>query len=140
MSFLQEIQVKFSWSYANMPGLDLELVMHNLVVRPDVKLVKQKLHKMHPQVVLLVKVELQKILDVEFIKPIDYPKWLSNIVPISKLVGGIRICIDFRDLNKACLKDDFPLTNIDMIVDLIVRYEILSLMNGFSGYNQIRIT
>ena len=39
----------------------------------------------------------------------------------------------------ACPKDDFPLPNIDIIVDLTVRHEMLSLMDGFSSYNQIKI-
>ena len=61
------------------------------------------------------------------------------MVPITKPSGDIRIYTNFRDLNKACPKDDFPLPNIDMIIDLIATHEILSLMDGFSGYNQIKI-
>ena len=61
------------------------------------------------------------------------------MVPITKPFGDIRIYTNFRDLNKACPKDDFPLPNIDMIVDLTAGHEILSLMDGFSGYNQIKI-
>lgn len=82
MNFLQETQVNFAWSYADILGLDPELVVHNLVVKPNAKLVKQKFHKIHPQVFLLVKSELQKMLDVRFIKHIDYPEWVSNIVPV----------------------------------------------------------
>ena len=94
---------------------------------------------MHPQVALLVKDELKKLLDVGFIRPIHYAEWISNIVPVSKHSGGIWICIDFHDLNKAYPKDDFPLPNIDIIVDMTSGYEILSLMDGFFGYNQIKI-
>ncbi|KAH9287534.1 hypothetical protein KI387_031651, partial [Taxus chinensis] len=54
--------------------------------------------------------------------------------------GKIRICIDFRDINKACPKDDFPLPSIDVIVDATTGFELLSLMDGFSGYNQIKIS
>ena len=61
------------------------------------------------------------------------------MVPITKPSSDTRICTDFRDLNKACPKDDFPLPNIDMIVDLTAGHEILSLMDGFLGYNQIKI-
>ncbi|KAH9327626.1 hypothetical protein KI387_007804, partial [Taxus chinensis] len=52
---------------------------------------------------------------------------------------GIRICIDFKDINKACPKDNFLFPNIDMIGDSTVGYEMLSLMDGFLGYNQIKI-
>lgn len=122
-----------------MPGLDLELVVHHLNVYLDAKPVKQKLKKMHPCIALAMKKELEKMLKDGFIKPIDYAKWISNIVPIGKTDGAVLICTNFRDLNKACPKDDFPLPNIDMIVDSTVGHAMLSLMDGFSGYNQIKI-
>ncbi|KAL5546225.1 hypothetical protein UlMin_005912 [Ulmus minor] len=53
--------------------------------------------------------------------------------------GTIRCCIDYRDLNKACPKDEFPLPNIDMMVDATAGHEMFSFMDGFSGYNQIRM-
>lgn len=71
------------------------------------------------------------MLDIGFIKPINYPKWVSNIVPIGKPVGGIKIYTNFKDLNKVCLKDDLALPNIDMIVDLMDGHEIILLMDGF---------
>ena len=67
-----------------MPGLDTKLIMHHLSIAPGVKLVKQKLRKMHPHVALLVKAELEKILKANFISAIDYVEWISNIVPVSK--------------------------------------------------------
>ena len=47
------------------------------------------------------------------------------------------MCVDFRDLNKACPKDDFPLSHIDMIVYSAASSAMYSFMDGFSGYNQI---
>lgn len=61
------------------------------------------------------------------------------MVSITNLFGDIGICTNFRDLNKACPKDDFPLPNIDMIMDLMAGHRILSLMDGFSRYNKIWI-
>ena len=94
---------------------------------------------MHPHIALLVKAELWKLLDVGFVSAIDYAEWISNIVPISKPDKSIRVCIYFQDLNKACPKDEFPLLNIDIIVDLMAGHEMFSLMDGFFGYNQIKI-
>ena len=122
-----------------MPGLDTEVIMHHLSTTPGVKTLKKKLRKMHPHVALLVKAELEKFLKANFVRAIDYAKWISNIVPVSKHDKSIRVCTDFRDLNKACPKDDFPLPNIDMIVDMTVGYAMYSLMDGFSSYNQIKI-
>lgn len=58
---------------------------------------------------------------------------------VSKPDGSIRICTDFRNVDKACPKDDFLLPNIDIIVDLTAGHAMLSLMDGFSSYNQIKI-
>ena len=113
--------------------------MHHLIVDPKIKPMKQKLCKMHPKVALLIKVELQKMLEEKFIWPIDYPEWVSNIFPIGKASRGILIYLEFWDLNLAFPKDDFPLPNIDIIVDLTAKHETLSLMDGFSSYNKIKI-
>ena len=64
---------------------------------------------------------------------------MANIVPIIKKNGQVRIYIDFRDLNRTCPKDDFSLPHIDLLIDNTASYEMLSFMDGFSGYNQIRL-
>ena len=58
---------------------------------------------------------------------------------MSKKDENVRMCVDFRDLNKASLKDDFPMPHIDILVDNIVGHALLSFMDGFSGYNQIKM-
>ena len=49
------------------------------------------------------------------------------------------MCVDYRDLNRASPKDDFPLPHIDVLVDNTVQHKIFSFMDGFSGYNQIKV-
>ena len=49
------------------------------------------------------------------------------------------MCVDFTDLNKACPKDNYPLPWIDVLVDLVTKHQLLSFMNAFSGYNQIKL-
>ena len=93
--FLKKGKINFVWTYKDMPGLDTDLVVHHLIVDLKIKPVKEKLHKMHPKVALLVKAELQKMLEEKIICPIDYPEWVSNIVPVGKASGGIRVCLDF---------------------------------------------
>ncbi|RVW66336.1 Transposon Ty3-I Gag-Pol polyprotein [Vitis vinifera] len=99
----------FAWSYEDMPGLDPSIV----------------------------KEEIQKQLSVGFISVVEYPEWLANVVPVPKKDGKVRVCVDFRDLNKASPKDDFPLPHIDLLVDGTAGHSMLSFMDGFSGYNQI---
>ena len=64
---------------------------------------------------------------------------MSNVVPVNKKQGTIRVCIDFRDLNKDCPKDHFPTPHINQIIDNYARSVIFSFMYGFSSYNQIEI-
>ena len=71
---------------------------------------------------------------------VEYLEWLANVVHVPKKDGKVRVCVDFRDLNKGSPKDDFPLQHIDIVVDSIVGYSMLSFMDGFSGYNQILMT
>ncbi|KAL0411118.1 UNVERIFIED_CONTAM: Transposon Tf2-12 polyprotein [Sesamum latifolium] len=65
--------------------------------------------------------------------------WISSIVPVRKKNGQIRVCVDFKDLNNACPKDDFPLPIVELMIDATTSHEALSFMDGSSGYNQIRM-
>ena len=65
--------------------------------------------------------------------------WISNIVPIKKKNGQIHVCVDFKDRNNVCLKNDFPLPINELIVDVTTGHEALSFTDGSSGYNQIRM-
>ena len=67
----------------------------------------------------------------------EYPEWLANVVLIKKANGKWRLCIDFTEISKACPKDSFPSSRIDLIVDATTGHELLSFMDAFSGYNQI---
>ena len=84
-----------------------------------------------------MKDEIQKQLSVGFISMVEYPKWLANVILVPKKDNKVRVCVDFKDLNKANLKYDFPLPHIDLLVDSTVGHSMLSFMDGFSRYNQI---
>lgn len=70
---------------------------------------------------------------------VQYLKWLANIVVDKKKKGKWRVYIDFTNLNKACPKDPFPPPYIDLTIDAIVDYEMLSFMDTYSSYNQIHM-
>jgi hypothetical protein len=65
--------------------------------------------------------------------------WVSNIVLVNKKQGTVCVCVDYRDINKDCPKDNYPIPFVDQIVDDCAGSEIFSLMDDFSGYNQINI-
>ena len=68
-----------------------------------------------------------------------YPDWLANVVMVKKPNGKWQMCVDFTDLNKACPKDSYPLPHIDQLVDSTAGHKLLSFMDAFSGYNQIKM-
>lgn len=68
-----------------------------------------------------------------------YPEWLANVVMVKKKNDKWKMCVDFTDLNKACPKDHFPLPRIDQLVDATSGHELLSFMDAYSSYNQIKI-
>lgn len=103
------------------------------------KPVQQKLRKIYPNLEIQIKSELNRLLRANIIFPIRHSRWVSNLVLVRKKNGDIRICIDFRNLNKACQKDNFPLPPMEQILQSIARLELISFLDGFSGYNQILV-
>ena len=68
-----------------------------------------------------------------------YLDLLANVIMVKKANGKWRMCVDFTNLNKACPKDSYPLPRIDTLVDSTARHQLLSFMDAFSGYNQIKM-
>ena len=83
--------------------------------------------------------EVDQLLKARFIRETLYPEWLANPVLVKNKSGKWRVYIDFTNLNEACPKDPFPLPRINQTVDATVGYELLSFMDAYSGYNQIKM-
>ena len=83
--------------------------------------------------------EVCKLHEASFIREVYYPNWLTNVVMVKKANGKWRICVDFTNLNKACPKDSYPLSRVNILVDSMAQHQLLSFMDAFSGYNQIRM-
>lgn len=137
--FLMQYHDCFAWSYKEMPGLDPNVATHKLAIDPQYRPIKQQPCRFRPQLKNDIVAEVDKLINARFIKEIQYPRWLANIVPVLKKNGQVRVCVDFRDLNRTCPKDDFPTPMTDMVVDATTGYGTLSFMDGFSGYNQIKM-
>ena len=82
-------------------------------VDPEKKLVQQKRRVFASERNKAVMDEVNKLLATNFIRKVHYPEWLVNMVMVKKANGKWRICVNFRDLNQAYLKDSFPLPRID---------------------------
>jgi hypothetical protein len=137
--FLSKNRDVFAWSYEEMPGLDPSVVMHRLVMQKNYPPAKQGQRRNHPEILPQIEAEVDKRIAAGFIREVKYPTWVNSIVPVKKKNGQMCICVDFRDLNKACLKDDFPIPISGILIDSTIGYGIFSLMDGFSRYNQIKM-
>ena len=120
-----------------MGGIDPTVITHRLNTSPSFKPVKQKRRNFAPERQKAINEEVGKLLQAGAIREVEYPEWLANVVLVKKANGKWRLYIDFTDINKACPKDIFPLSRIDLIVDVTAGHELLSFMDAFSGYNQI---
>uniref|UniRef100_A0A2N9F532 Integrase catalytic domain-containing protein n=1 Tax=Fagus sylvatica TaxID=28930 RepID=A0A2N9F532_FAGSY len=90
------------------------LVAHSLNVEPGTRPVVQPMRTFHTEVEAQITQEVKKLLAAGFIKPIQHPRHVQ--------------------------KDEFPLPNMDLLIDSAAGHAMFSFMDGFSGYNQIRMS
>jgi len=129
----------FAWSAADMTGINPDFLGHRLYINPHVRPIAQQRRKFNDEKRQAIREEVGKLVDAGHIREIQYLKWLSNVVMVKKSNGKWRMCVDFTDLNSACLKDCYPLPNISILVDNASGHRLLSFIDAFSGYNQIRM-
>ena len=123
-----------------MPGIPRELAEHALNVDPNAKPVKQTLRRFSEPNRKAMSTEVHRLEKAGFIREIKEATWVANPVMVPKKdTDALRMCIDFTDLNKHCLKDHFPLPRIDQIVDSTAGCALLSFLDAYSGYNQIKL-
>lgn len=109
------------------------------MIKEDLKPFKQKLCRIIPVLVPLVEKDIKKMYEAKIIVQIRYSKWVSNIVHTSKKTGEIRLRIDFMNLNKVSLKDNYPLRKMDHILQRVVGSNRISLLDSFLAYNQVLV-
>ena len=122
-----------------MLGFDPQVAMHCLNINLDAKPIKKQQRQFRPEIMGAIQSEVTKLIDSGFIREEQHPDWVANIIPITKKNRKIWVCIDFRDRNEACPKDEFPLSITDVIIDNTCGFEWMSFMDEFFGYNQIKI-
>jgi hypothetical protein len=77
------------------------------------------------------------MLEAGFIRPCRYAEWIFSIVPVQKKDGRWRVYVDFRDLNRATPKDEYPMPVVETLINVTADNKILCFMDGNAGYNQI---
>ena len=134
---LQQNHNVFVWAYSDMKGIHPSVASHLLNILPSSRPVRQKVRRFHPDRQKIIQDEVDKLLEAWFIREVEYPDWLANVVVVPKKEGKWWVCIDYTNLNNACPKDSFPLPRIDQIVDSTVGQGMLFFFDAFSGYHQI---
>jgi hypothetical protein len=137
ITLLMEFRDVFAWSVYEAPGVSPDLACHSLNISIEAKPVSQKRRKLAPERAEIVAKEVERLLEANAIRSVQYPTWLSNTVVVKKKNGKWRVCVDFTDLNRACPKDPFPLPRIDQLVDSASGHERMSFLDAFQGYHQI---
>jgi len=113
--------------------------IHHIYIEDNSNPVRQPQRHMNPLLKEIMNDEMQKLLNVNFIYPNSNNQWVSPVVIVPKKNGKRRVCVDYRELNKATLKYHFPLPFIDQVLDTLASKKLFSFLDGFSGYNRIQI-
>ena len=130
----------FAGQASDIPGIPRQVIEHHLVVCPHARPVKQKVRKQALERQEFITEEIRKLEAAGLVRGVLHPTWLANPVVVRKANGKWRLCIDYRDINKAGPKDPFPLPRIGQIVDSTTRCDLLSFLDAYSGYHQIFMT
>jgi ribonuclease HI len=109
IELFKEYSDVFAWGYEDLKAYDTSIIQHRIPIKEDQKPFRQKLRRINPKLLPLIEKEIKKMYDAKIIVPLRFSKWVSNLVPTRKKSGEIRLCIDFRNLNKVSLKDNYPL-------------------------------
>ena len=144
VSLLSEFSDVFAWSPSNLTGISPRLGEHQIDLVEGAVPVRQRQYRLNPRYSLMVKEDIDRLLEAGFIYPVVNSEWVSPIVVVPKKVGAdgktkIRVCQDFRKLNASTKKDYFPIPFTDIILDHVSGHECYSFLDGFSGYNQVFI-
>jgi hypothetical protein len=108
-------------------------------LKEETKPLRKKIRQIKPMLLPITEKEVKKLLDAKIIIPLRYSEWVANLVPVRKKNGEIRLCVDFRNLNRRSKKDHYPLPNMEHILQRVTSSSMMSIIDGFYGYNQIYV-
>jgi hypothetical protein len=122
-----------------MKGIKGPMGEMKIPLKPDARPVKKRPYRLNPKYKEKVKIELDRMLEGGIIEPVEESEWINPMVVQDKKSGEIRICVDLRKLNDACLNDPFLTPFIDEVLDNVGGHEVYSFTDGFLGYHQFKI-
>jgi hypothetical protein len=134
---LKDFADVFSWTYEDLRTYDTNIIEHKIPLKEEAKPFKKKLRKINTMLLPIMEREVKMLLDAQIVVPLRYSEWVANLVPVGKKSGEIRLCVDFRNLNRSSRKDNHPLPKMEHILQRVTDASRMSMIDCFSGYNQI---
>ena len=113
INFLKKNMDVFTWTYADMVEIHPDIMSYKLNINPQRKISTPKVKGTRCKFYQTLQKEVDRLLNIGFIRESFYPDYLFNLVLVPKPNGKWRTCTDFTNLNKVCLKDSFPLPRIN---------------------------
>jgi hypothetical protein len=113
---LREFFDVFAWTYEDLKIYDTSFIEHKIPLKEEDNPFRKKLRQINPMLFLVMEREVKKLLDAQIIVPLRYSKWVANLVPVRKKSGEIRLCVNFRNLNRCSKKDNYPLPHMEHIL------------------------
>jgi hypothetical protein len=132
---LKEFPDVFAWKFEDLKTYDTNIIEHRIPLKDDINPFRKKLRHVNPMPFPIMEKEVKKLLDAQIIIPMRYSDWVANLVPVRKKNGEIKICVDFRNLNRCCRKDNYPLPKMEHILRRVTCLMKISIIDGFLGYN-----
>lgn len=120
IALMTEFSDVFSWDYSDLKVYDKNINKHTISVKHDQKPFRQKLRRINPKMLPSIEKEVNRIYKSFIIVHIRFFEWMSNLVSVRKNTREIRLCIDFKNLNKVSLKDNYPMPKMDHILQRVV--------------------
>ena len=121
----------FSWEYSDLKTYGNNIIQHKIPLEKNTIPFKQELSPISPLLLPLIEKEIKNPLDAKIIVSLKYSKWIFNLVVVGKKNGEIRLCVDFRNLNKFSRKDNYPLPKMEHLLQKVSRARVMSFLDGF---------
>ncbi|GKB45282.1 reverse transcriptase domain-containing protein [Tanacetum coccineum] len=129
----------FAWKPMDMNGVPRHIVKHRLNMREGCSPVRQKKRGQTADRNQVIQEEVGKLVEAGIMKEVHYHDLLSNLVMVKKHDDSWRMCVNFKDLDKACPKDAYPLPEIDWKVESLYGFPFKCFLDAYKGYHQIQM-
>jgi hypothetical protein len=112
VKILREFADVFAWKYEDLRTYDTNIREHKIALKEEAKPFRRKLKQINPMLLPIMEKEVKRLMDAQIIIPLRFSEWVANLVPVRKKNGEIRLCVDFRNLNRSSKKENYPLPKI----------------------------